>query len=81
MDDFNTSNNKEVMVTQAQLAKRQKKTQVVDYKNHPQQSTYQVIRKDQLLIHRLPEGKAKNQHWEILIFYGHHKTYTDSKPL
>lgn len=62
MDDLNTSNNKEVMVTQAQLAKRQKRIQVVDYKNYPQQSTYQVIRKDQLLIHRLPEGKGKNQH-------------------
>jgi len=61
INDLSTSNNKEVMVTQLQFSKSPKKNSV-DYKNYPQQSTYQTIMKEWLFIHSLPKGKRKNQH-------------------
>jgi len=61
INDLSTSNNKEVMVTQLQFSKSPKKNSV-DYKNCPQQSTYQTTMKGWLFIHSLPKGKGKNQH-------------------
>ena len=45
INDHSTSNNKEGMVSQPKFSKSPKKTQVVDYKNYPQQSTYQTTMK------------------------------------
>jgi len=61
INDLNTSNNKEVMVTQLQFSKSPKKNSV-DCKNYPQRSTYQTTMKRWLFIHSLPKGKGKNQH-------------------
>jgi hypothetical protein len=58
---LNTSNNKEVMVSQLQFSNSPKKNSV-DYKNYPQQSIYQTTIKEQLLIHSLPKGKGGNLH-------------------
>jgi hypothetical protein len=53
VDDLSTLNNKEVMVTQSQLERMERKTQIVNYKNYPQLSTYLIARKGWLLIHSL----------------------------